>query len=328
MAVLVTLIALNLFGVFEVTLASGTLSAAAGLASKKGAAGAFFNGLLATVLATSCSAPILAVAAGFVSSLKNSAVTIIAVMLTMGVGLAFPYLLLSWQPAWLKFLPRPGQWMQRFKVAMGFPMAAAAIWLCSLGRIHYGDRAWWMTMFLIFVAVAAWIYGEFVQRGTKRRGLAVAFILALLFAGYAFALEREMQWRNPVDEATAARQSKVAPRGVPWENWSADAVAAAREAGRPVVIDFTATWCPTCNAIVKPSFENSGVQKKLKEINALALVADYSRRPKKITEELRRFERGAVPLVVIYPRNREAQPMVFDLVRPGTLLDALDKAAQ
>jgi thiol:disulfide interchange protein DsbD len=167
-----------------------------------------------------------------------------------------------------------------------------------------------------------------VQRGTKRRGLAVAFILALLFAGYAFALEREMQWRNPVDEATAARQSKVAPRGVPWENWSADAVAAAREAGRPVVIDFTATWCPTCNAIVKPSFENSGVQKKLKEINALALVADYSRRPKKITEELRRFERGAVPLVVIYPRNREAQPMVFDLVRPGTLLDALDKAAQ
>jgi len=243
--------------------------------------------------------------------------------------LAFPYLLLSWQPKWLRFLPKPGPWMQRFKVAMGFPMAAAAVWLCSLGRVQYGDRAWWIAMFLIFIAVAAWIYGEFVQRGNRHRVVAVLLSLALLIGGYAFTLEKEMRWREPIDEAKAAGQtSSVAPRGVAWEKWSSEAVDSARAAGRPVVIDFTATWCPTCNTIVKPSFESAAVQQKLKDVNALPLVADYSRRSKNIGEELRRYERGAVPLVVIYPRDREAAPMVFDLVTPGTLLEALDKAAQ
>ncbi len=328
MSVLVMLIALNLFGVFEVTLGSGALTAASTLASKQGSAGAFFNGLLATVLATSCSAPFLGAAVGFASSLKNSLVTIL-VMMTVGLGLSAPYLILSWNPAWLKFVPKPGQWMNRFKVAMGFPMVAATVWLCSLVRTHYGDRAWWLAMFLIFVAVAAWIYGEFVQRGATHRSIAVLVAAVLLLGGYLYALEHGMRWREPITEATAENgHSTVAPRGIAWNAWSPEAVAAARDAGRPVVVDFTATWCPTCNTIVKPSFENASVQKKLKDINAVALVADYSRRPKAITDELERFQRSGVPLVLIYPRDRDAAPMVFDLVTPSTLLDALDKASK
>jgi len=328
MTTLVTLIALNLFGVFEITLSSGTLTAATTLASKQGAAGAFFNGLLATVLATSCSAPFLGAAIGFAFALSKPAVTVL-ILLTVGAGLAAPYLLLCYQPAWLKLLPRPGPWMERFKVAMGFPMLAAAAWLCSILAVPYGDRAWWMVMFLVFVAVAAWVYGEFVQRGRKHRLVAGLFAAGLLAIGYFHALENKLDWREPLTEvAGQATPSKVAPRGLAWQPWSPEAVAEARAAGRPVVVDFTAKWCPTCNAIVKPSFENPAVQRKLKEVNAVALLADYTRFPENISAELKRFQRAAVPFVLVYPKNAEQPPMVFDLVGPGTLLDALARATQ
>jgi thiol:disulfide interchange protein DsbD len=148
-------------------------------------------------------------------------------------------------------------------------------------------------------------------------------------AGYGFALEKEMRWREPISEdAASSKKSSVAPRGVAWEKWSPEAVAAARAAGHPVVVDFTATTCITCNSIVKPAFEDESVQKKLKEVEAVTLVADYSLQPQNITEELRRFERSGVPFVLIYPRNPAEPPMTFDLVRAGTIVGALNRAVQ
>ena len=329
MTVLVALIALNLFGVFEITLGSGTLTAATGLASKHGAAGAFFNGLLATVLATSCSAPYLAAAVGF--AFKETPLMIVVIMLTVGLGLAAPYLVLSWNPAWLKFLPKPGLWMEKFKIAMGFPMLAAAIWLCSIASLHYGDRTWWLAVFLIFVAVAAWVYGEFIQRGRKHRVLAGVFTAGLLLVGYAYALEGELRWRDPVSATKQSDSSKVAsrvaPRGLEWEKWSADAVAAARAEGRPVLVDFTATWCPTCNTFVKHALEDAGVRNKVKEVNALPLVADYSLQPPDIGAELDRYGRRAVPLVLVYS-SKSDKPKQFDVPTAGDLVDALAWAAQ
>ena len=327
MTILVALIALNLFGVFEVTLSSGALTTATNLASRHGTAGAFFNGFLTTVLAASCSAPFLGAGIGYSATFNGPLYTILF-WLTVGVGLATPYLILSWQPAWLKFLPKPGPWMERFKVAMGFPMMAAAVWLCSLVRVHYGERAWWMAMFVIFLAVAAWVYGEFVQRGVKHRWLAGMVSLLLLAIGYGYALEKQMQWRQPIKDDSGVAASTISPRGVAWEKWSPEAVASARAAGHPVVVDFTATWCPTCNLQIKRSFEKDVVQEKLKEVGAVALVADYSRQPQYITDELNRFERSAVPFVLVYPRDPNAAPMTFDWVTAGTIVDALDRAVR
>lgn len=326
MTALVTLIALNLFGIFEVTPGGRTLSAAATLASKHGASGAFFNGLLATVLATSCSAPILAGAVGFAFAQK--APIIILVMLTVGLGLAAPYLVLSWHPAWLRFLPKPGAWMENFKVAMGFPMLGAGVWLCSLLTIHYGERAWWMAVFLVFLAVAAWVYGEFFQRGRKHRWLAVSVSAAVLLIGYTYAADSKLRWREPLGETTGREFPSEAPRGIIWQEWSPEAVAEARAKGRPVLVDFTAKWCPTCNTIVKPTLEKPSVQKKIREVNAVPLLANYTRQPASITAELNRFGRAGVPLVLVYPRNPNAPPVVFDLITPSTILDALDHAAQ
>ena len=158
---LVTLVALNLFGVFEVTIGGRALSAAGQLASKQGAPGAFFNGVLATALATPCTAPILATALGF-AFLQNNPAVIVLIFLFVGLGLAAPYVVLSWNPAWLKFLPKPGAWMEKFKIAMGFPMLATAVWLFNLAYDNYGKNVLWLGIFLVVVALAAWIFGEFV----------------------------------------------------------------------------------------------------------------------------------------------------------------------
>lgn len=326
LTVLVTLVALNLFGVFEVTLSGKLMGAADGLAGKEGASGAFFNGVLATVLATPCTAPFLGAALGFAFA-KPSGV-IILTFLTIGLGLALPYVLLSWNPAWLKFLPRPGAWMEKFKIAMGFPMLATAVWLFTLTPLHYGKRVLWLGLFLVVLALAAWVFGEFVQRGRKRRGLAAAVALALLAGGYAYALEGQLHWRTPQKPAVAGSLAESA-EGIQWQPWSAEAVRKARAEGRPVFVDFTADWCVTCQANKKTSIEIPSVQARLKEINAVPLLGDYTAVPDDITDELGRFDRAGVPLVLVYPRDAAKPPIVLpELLTPGIVLDALSKAAQ
>jgi thiol:disulfide interchange protein DsbD len=332
--VLVTLVALNLFGVFEVVLGGNVMGTAGELASRHGASGAFFNGVLATLLATPCTAPFLSIALGF--AFAQSAGVIVLVFLTVGVGLAFPYVVLSWYPAWLKFLPKPGAWMEKFKMAMGFPMLLTAVWLAKIGPEKYGERAWWLGVFLVLVAAAAWVFGEFVQRGRKRKGLGLATVVALLALAYFWALESQLDWRSPVDSKTVTgAHLKNAPKGYGWEKWSPAAVEQARKAGRVAVVDFTAWWCATCNTIVKPAFGKADLVAKMKELNAVALLADHSDFPPDIAAELEKYQRAGVPLVLIYPRDASKPPIVLPDPNPllgtghyaGLILDALQQAA-
>ena len=324
---LVTLVALNLFGVFEVTLGGRALNTAGELASKHGAPGAFFNGALATALATPCTAPFLGVALGF--AFAQSASLIVLVFLTVGLGLAAPYVLLSCNPAWLKFLPRPGAWMEKFKIAMGFPMLLAAVWLYDISTAFYGDRSWWLGVFLVILALAAWVFGEFVQRGRSRKTVAAIVVLILLAGGYAFALEKELNWRAPISETSPASPANNSSGGIDWQPWSAEAVAQARAEGHPVIVDFTARWCVTCRVNTLLAIEIPAVEKKLKAINAVALVADYTRRPDDITAELDRYNNAGVPLVLVFPKQPDAPAIVLpQILTPGIVLDALDHAAK
>jgi thiol:disulfide interchange protein DsbD len=323
---LVLLVALNLFGVFEVTLGGRALDAAGGLASKHGAAGAFFNGVLATVLATPCTAPFLSIALGFAFTQK--APVILLMFLAVGIGLAAPYVVLSWNPAWLKFLPKPGAWMEKFKIAMGFPMLATAVWLFNLAAGSYGKSVLWLGVFLVMVAFASWIFGEFVQRGRARKGLAFVIALILLVGSYAFALENQLRWREPLTEADATGSLKESADGIDWQHWSPEAVAKAHSEGRLVIVDFTADWCLTCQVNKKTSIEVPSVRAKLKSRNAVALLGDYTRFPDNITAELNRFNRAGVPLVLVYPKDATAPPIILpEILTPGIVLDALDRAA-
>ncbi|HEY1716841.1 MAG TPA: protein-disulfide reductase DsbD domain-containing protein [Verrucomicrobiae bacterium] len=323
---LVTLVALNLFGVFEVTLGGRALDAAGNLASKHGAPGAFFNGVLATTLATPCTAPFLAPALGFAFS--QSAATIILIFLFVGLGLASPYALLSFNPALLKFLPKPGAWMEKFKIAMGFPMLATVVWFFNLAYDDYGKNVLWLGIFLVVVAFATWIFGEFFQRGRKHKMIAAIVTLILLGGGYVLALEKELDWREAMPETDATGSLKESANGIDWQRWSPEAVAQARAAGKPVLVDFTADWCLTCQVNKKTSIEISSVRQKLKDLNAVALTGDYTHLPDAITTELNRYNRAGVPLVLVYPKNPDAEPIVLpEVLTPGIVLNALDRAA-
>ncbi|HTX20829.1 MAG TPA: protein-disulfide reductase DsbD domain-containing protein [Candidatus Aquilonibacter sp.] len=331
---LVLLVTLNLFGVFEVTPGGRVLNTAGQLASKHGAPGAFFNGLLATALATPCTAPFLAPALGF--AFTQTASIVVLIFLSAGLGLAAPYVLLSCNPALLKFLPKPGAWMQKFKIAMGFPMLATVVWLFNVAADDYGARVFWLGVFLVIVALAAWIFGEFIQRGQKGKGVAFAIVLILLIGGYVYALKSQLHWRKMAAETIATSTLKPAENGIDWQQWSPTAVAQARAAGKPVLVDFTARWCVTCNAIVKPALESDAVAAKLKETGAVALLADYTRVPTEITDEISKFGGAGVPLVLVFPKNPEQPAIVLPQPSPlqlpssysETILDALDRATR
>jgi thiol:disulfide interchange protein DsbD len=310
MTILVTLVALNLFGLFEVNLAGSVSGAAGELASRDGLPGAFFNGVLATALATPCTAPFLAPALGF--AFAQPPAIVLAVFLTVGLGLAFPYLLLSLKPGWLKFLPKPGVWMLRFKVIMGFPMLATAIWMLTLSAPHLGKSGLlWFGFFLVVLGLGAWIWGEFVQRGTRSKGIAMAATVFLVGGFGTYVLLR-------------------ASDQIEWKPWSESAVAKARSEGHPVFVDFTADWCATCQSHKRTGIEVPSVRAKLKEIGAVTLIGDYTRQDDAITQELKRFSRAGVPLELVYPKDPKQPPIVLPevfVLTPGTVLEALDQAA-
>jgi thiol:disulfide interchange protein DsbD len=328
MTVLVTLVALNLFGVFEVNLSGGAMQAAGNLAAKEGGAGAFFNGVLAVALATPCTAPVLASALGF--AFTQPPAIIVLFFLTVGAGLAAPYVVLSWQPAWLKFLPKPGAWMERFKMFMGFPMLATAVWLFTLAASNYGSNGdLWLGLFLVLVAMSAWLWGQFVQRGRTGRGVAMAVCAALLASAYGYILEKQLDWRHPAALTGDGARLVAAPEGIDWQAWSPEALQSARASGRPVLVDFTAKWCLTCQINVKPVLESAAVRAKLTAVNAVALLENSFTKSDVVVAELNRYERAGVPLVLVYPRNPDSPPQVLpNLITERVVLDALDKAAQ
>jgi thiol:disulfide interchange protein len=152
--------------------------------------------------------------------------------------------------------------------------------------------------------------------------------LILLIGGYVFALEKELDWRTAMPETDSTGSLKESPDGIDWQRWSPEAVASARTDGKPVLVDFTADWCLTCQVNKKTSIEISSVRQKLKDINAVALIADYTHFSTNITTTLNLYNRAGVPLVLVYPKNPAAEPIVLpEVLTPGIVLDALDRAA-
>jgi thiol:disulfide interchange protein DsbD len=308
LTVLVTLVALNLFGVFEVTLSSRAAGAASQLASRPGYAGAFFNGMLATVLATPCTAPFMGAALAF--AFTQRAWIIVVAFLAVGAGFAFPFVVLCAQPRWMGLLPRPGVWMERFKVAMGFPMLGTAVWLMWFSANGDSTEILRLAFSLVVLALAAWVWGEFVQRSTRRKGLAMAICLVLLASDCAFAL--------------GDHGDKIA-----WQTWSAEGVLEAQRAGHPVLVDFTAKSCLNCLVNKGTSLEIDGTRAKLKAIGAVAFVGDFTREDPVIGRELRHYGRPGVPLVLVYSKDTNQPPEVLPpILTPSIVLAALDKAGR
>lgn len=330
MTILLTLIALNFFGVFEIT--GGSLTGVASrLGGGHGRGGAFANGVLATILATPCTAPFLGTALGF--AFTQPPTGILLMFTTIGVGLALPYVALSWNPGWLQILPRPGAWMTRFKVFMGFPMLGTVVWLYSIARLHFGPGGdLWLGLCLVSIALLAWIYGECIQKARGRKGWAWGALLAGILVTYGWILEHELNWRQPAlkdGENTPSDATLISGKnGIQWMAWSEAAVIQAQQKGQVVLVDFTAKWCPNCQVNKKTSIEIPSVKEKLESIGGLTMRGDYTFQDRRITQKLKEHGRIGVPLVLVYPPSEGAEPIVLpELLTPSIVLKALDEAS-
>lgn len=312
---LVFVFALNMLGVFEITLAGGTATKLNELSTKEGYGGAFMHGLFTTLLGTSCTAPFLGTSLGFAVTQPGWAVFLL--FLAIAAGMSLPYLALTARPAWMRYLPRPGVWMERVKQLLGFAVLGVVVWLVGvLASSRGADTASAMLWYLLALGVACWAFGV-----ARHRAISWAVVLLVGIGGYFAVLHTPLKASAA---GTASERAISQPGGIPWQPYSEDTLAAAIAAGQPVFVDFTADWCLNCKAYEKLVIETEPVRAAFREKRILALKADYTNENPVIKQALARFQRIGVPLYVLY-RPNEAEPMVTDAVTQQGLLQELGK---
>ncbi|WP_089408654.1 protein-disulfide reductase DsbD family protein [Granulicella rosea] len=314
--------ALSLAGQFDMGLSMTSVGGE--LAKKEGFAGSFFTGVLATIVATPCTAPLMGAAIGF--ALAQPPGVTFAVFTALGLGLALPYLLLTLQPAWTRILPRPGAWMETLKQATAVPLFGTVIWLAWVyGQLFAGESgesvnhlAMLLTCFLL-LAIAGWVMGRWPGKWSSA---IVAGVLILV--GLAIPLS---QRADAGPSATKAGSSASKDGLLTWAPYSQAAVDAARKDGHPVFIDFTAAWCLSCQVNERLVLKSDEVQKDLRDRKVTLLKADWTKYDETITQALAAVGRSGVPTYVIYPAGSGAPDVLPEVLTKAIVLDAIKKDA-
>jgi thiol:disulfide interchange protein/DsbC/DsbD-like thiol-disulfide interchange protein len=291
LAALFTLLGLNLAGLFE--FGNFLPGRVAGWQAKNPTVNAFLSGVLATAIASPCTAPFMGASLGYAIGLP--ALEALAIFAAIGVGMALPYLAASAIPAVARALPRPGAWMVTFKQLMAFPMFATVAWLVwVLGQQSGIDGAGALLALLVLMALAIW---ALTLRGTARTLLAT-FSIALCAIGI-WAIGPNIT--KPMAE-TSASAADSAPGG--WQAWAPGRVDQFAAQGQSVFVDFTAAWCVTCQYNKKTTLSNASVMADMKAKNVALLRADWTRRDPAVTAALAQLGRSGVPVYVIYKPGR------------------------
>ena len=322
MALLLFFLALSLAGMFEIGLT--LTSAGSGLASRQGYSGSFFTGVLAMVVATPCTAPFMGAAIGF--ALAQSAVVTFVIFTALALGLAAPYLLLSFNPAWTRLLPRPGAWMEVLKQATAVPIFATVIWLVWLFAQSAGVNALLGLLggFLL-LAIAGWVLGRWPAKGfaTAIAVLVGLFAIALpIYAAQKYGSVAEIVTNKAAGQSSAGGPSS-------WEPFTPQLVENYRALGKPVFVDFTASWCLSCQVNEKVVLDREDVQKRLRESGIALVRADWTRHDETIAQTLASLGRSGVPTYVLYSGTSGATPRILpEVLTPGIVFDALDELKQ
>ena len=314
MALLLFFLSLSLAGQFEFGLS--LTSAGGGLAQKQGYAGSFFTGVLATVVATPCTAPLMGVAVGYALAREGSVV--FAVFTALGLGLAAPYLLLVYNPGWTRLLPRPGAWMEVLKQLTAVPILATVIWLVWVFTQTAGVNALLGLLggFLL-LGIAGALLGGYPA---KRAATVAAVLVVLLAVALPVYTARALAAPLGAPTSTAAQGS-----GNDWKPFTADAVAQYRAQGKPVLVDFTASWCLSCQVNERVVLDRADVQDRLRRSGVVLLKADWTQHDAAIGEALASLGRSGIPAYALYPAAPDAAPqMLPEVLTTGSVYAALD----
>ena len=312
MAGLLFFLGLSLAGQFEIGL---SLTGAGGsLAARQGYAGSFFTGVLAVVVATPCTAPFMGAAIGY--ALAQPAAVTFAVFTALALGLAAPYVALTLQPAWTRLLPKPGGWMEILRQAISVPIFATVIWLAWVLAQAYGATTLAALLAsLLLLAIAGWFLGRWPA---KRWSTIVASVIVAsvaivsVYAPHKLAAAPESQ---PGSQTQAGQ----------WEPWSPDAVSRYQAQGRPVFVDFTASWCLSCQVNERVALSQPSVRQALQNANVALLKADWTREDPAITQALSALDRSGVPVYALYKPGESTPELLPQVLTPGIVLDAIAK---
>lgn len=303
---------LNLLGVFEFTAASHLAdSRAVRKLPSTGPLGSFFTGVLAVVVASPCTAPFMGAALGY--AVMQSVVESTLVFLALGFGMALPWLILTLVPAWMKLLPKPGPWMLTFKHIMALPMAAAALWLIwvlSRQVTPYGL----LTVLIAMGAVTGLLWSIGREQYGRGRAQVLKGVCTLVTIG-CVALLCLGTFDRHADQAAAAASDQ-------WQPWSEEAVNSAIARGQPVVVDFTAAWCVTCQFNKATALRTDASTAEMNRLNYARFEADWTNRDGDITAMLNKFGRTGVPLYLLYKTDGTAT-ILPELLSESTFIEAL-----
>ena len=315
LCILLFLFGLSLFGVFEI---GTSLTSSENYIKSTGYTGSFLSGVLATVVATPCTAPFMGTALGF--AISQPAYVSLLVFTFLGLGMALPYVLLTNIPKLLKFVPKPGAWMESFKQFMGFLLMATVLWLIWVLSLQTGaEGVLFLLASLIIASFGGWIYGRWgnISKAVKVRRSAQLISILFIIGALIFSISNIETKANT--DSTEINQGKIH-----WEAYSPEKVEEAIKDGKPVFVDFTAAWCLSCQVNEKIAFGSKEVQQEFVDKNILALKGDWTNNDPVITKALANFGRNSVPLYVIYSKDQEPQ-LLPEILTPGIVLDALKK---
>lgn len=315
MALLFFFLGLSLAGQFEIGL---SLTSAGGeLAQRGGYTGSFFTGVLAVLVATPCMAPLLGAAIGF--ALAQSAGVTFAVFTLLALGLAFPYVVLTVQPVWARFLPRPGKWMEYVKQAVSIPIFAAMIWMIWVFGLQTGMGA--VTALIagmLLTAIAGWVLGHWPAKWPS------TIISILLLAG-AITLPMYATKQLPAHRTVRSGVTVVGTLvNREWQPFSPQALAGYRSLGKPVFVDFSAAWCLSCQVNERVVLDRSDIEAAFRKAGVVTMRADWTNHDDTITAALAKLGRSGVPTYALYSGGPDNPPQLLpEVLTKSIVLDAL-----
>ncbi|MCP5061820.1 MAG: DUF255 domain-containing protein [Ignavibacteriae bacterium] len=313
---LLFLFGLSMFGVFEI--GTSLTAVGQGSANEEGFIGSFSSGVLATIVATPCTAPFMGSALGY--ALSQPAYVSLLVFTFLGLGMAAPYLLLTTIPSLSKYVPKPGAWMETFKQFMGFLLMATVLWLLWVFSLQVGAEGLLILLgSFIIASIGGWIFGRWgnIAKPKPTRVKAMIAAIILILGGIVFTF-------NNID-ANNATTTEMEQGKIKWQTFSPELVKEYLDEGKPVFIDFTAAWCLSCQVNEKVAFSSEDVQNAFDKMGVQMLKADWTNRDEVIGRELAKFGRNSVPLYVLYSGRKNAEPVLLpEIITPGIVLDALE----
>jgi thiol:disulfide interchange protein len=311
-AYLLFAVGLSLSGVF--TIGNSIAGLGSGLAARGGYAGSFFTGVLAAVVATPCTAPFMGAAIGF--AVTQPAGDMLAVFLSLGTGLAWPYWLLCHWPALQRWLPRPGAWMETLKQGLAFPMYGTAAWLVWVLSRQAGPTAVAAALAgCVLIGLAAWLYqmgrhADHFKRRLVTVGAGSALVLAV--SGGYIGIDGAVVVPPAESGSTAS-----------WQTYSAARLSQLRAEGKPVFVNFTADWCITCLVNEKVALGSDQVLKTFREHGVVYLKGDWTNRDEPIARVLADYGRSGVPLYLYFAPGARTAEVLPQLLTPGLVTGAV-----